>query len=85
MSWYHWHRLQSLIVDHHKHLVLAIDKTFSKIGFNLNVVTGARDMESEVRLFDAGPCVHIFKILRLEIETWMARENHICDQGFIRS
>lgn len=65
--------------------MLAIDEAFSEIGLDLNVVTGARDMEGKMGLLDAFPCAHIFKILRLEIETRMARKNHIGDQRAVRS
>lgn len=79
---YHWHSLQNLIIDRDKHLVLAIDEAVGKLGFDLNEVIDARNVKSIMGLFDTVPRLQVVDV-GLNIETWVALDDYICDQGIL--
>lgn len=85
MTWDHGHSHQNLVINHDIHLVLAMDEAICEDGLDLNVGIGTREVEGEMGHFDAVPCFHIMEEMLFNIETRMARNNHIRDQGIFDS
>ena len=59
--------------------MLAVDEPIGKIRLDLNVVIDSRDVKCIMGLSDAVPRFHMMLKLRLDIETRMTRNIHVCD------